>query len=63
MVNRGKMKKVSVASVPPIFEPLAREDIDQEGTVYCQGLTAKLHSRFGSSESDKQVLRSSTTIL
>lgn len=63
MVNRGKMKKVSVASVPPIFEPLAREDINQEGTVYCQGLTAKLHSRFGSSESEKQVLRGSTTIL
>lgn len=48
------MKKISVASVPPIFQLVAKEDED-EGSVVCQGLTAKLHSRFGRFEDGSQV--------
>lgn len=48
------MKKISVASVPPIFQLVANEDED-EGSVVCQGLTAKLHSRFGRFEDGNQV--------
>jgi len=50
------MKKISVASVPPIFQLVAKEDED-EGSVVCQGLTAKLHSRFGRFEDGSQGTR------
>lgn len=50
------MKKISVASVPPIFELVAGRD-EEEGNVFCQGSTATLHSRLGRFEDGKQVSR------
>lgn len=49
------MRKISVASVPPIFELAANGNDEEDGIVYCQGLTAKLHSRFGRIDDEKQV--------
>lgn len=53
------MKKISVASIPPIFDPVSRKE---ESTVACHGQTAKLHSRNGGLQDEKQVSESSKTI-
>lgn len=51
------MRKSSVASVPPIFELATNGNDEEDGIVYCQGLTAKLHSRFGRIDDEKQATR------
>ena len=51
------MKRLSVASVPSSFQLVSSRD-DEDEIVYCQGQTAKLHSRIGRIEDGKQVSES-----
>lgn len=48
------MKKISVARIPTLFDPGYWKD-DSESTVVCKGQTAKLHSRNGGLQDEKQV--------
>lgn len=48
------MKKISVARIPTLFDPGYWND-DSESTVVCKGQTAKLHSRNGGLQDEKQV--------
>ena len=50
---RCDMKKISVASIPTFFDPGLKDD--SENTVVLKGQTAKLHSRNGGFEGEKQV--------
>lgn len=49
------MKKISVASIPTLFDPVLDGSQKDEGTVLCHGQTAKLHSRNGGFQDEKQV--------
>jgi len=49
------MKKLSVASIPTLFDPGLYSKDDSGSTVVCKGQTAKLHSRNGGLQDDKQV--------
>ena len=49
------MKKISIASIPTIFDPGLYSKEDSESTVVCKGQTAKLHSRNGGFQDEKQV--------
>lgn len=47
------MKKISVASIPTFLDPGLKED--SENTVVLKGQTAKLHSRSGGFQDERQV--------
>lgn len=49
------MKKISVASIPTLLDPGVNRSRKEEGTVVCHGQTAKLHSRIGGLQDEKQV--------
>lgn len=49
------MKKISTASIPTLFDPGLYSKDDSESTVVCKGQTAKLHSRNGGLQDEKQV--------
>ena len=57
------MKKISIASIPTLFDPGLYSKDDSESTVVCKGQTAKLHSRNGGLQDEKQVSLSWVTNL
>jgi len=50
---RCDMKKTSVASIPTFLDPGLKEE--SENTVVLKGQTAKLHSRSGGFQDERQV--------
>lgn len=51
---RCDMKKISTASIPTLFDPGLYSKDDSESTIV-KGQTAKLHSRNGGLQDEKQV--------
>ena len=49
------MKKLSVASIPTLFDVGLYSKDDSGSNVVCKGQTAKLHSRNGGFQDEKQV--------
>lgn len=53
--GRCDMKKLSLASSPTLFDLGLYSKDESESTVVCKGQTAKLHSRNGGLQDEKQV--------